>query len=97
LWFLAWPIVVWRWARRATWVPEKERSVIRGDCVVVVIALVPFPVLMYGESDFFFWILATMGICYYMRWGVITFRRVTVLVRKYGTESTALERGRLPP
>ncbi len=80
LWFLGWPAVIWRWLRRAQYVPHRERKHLRIQCLVGGVIGSGF--LAMGISDFdFAWIYEVTII--YAPWGFEALAKANTLARKY--------------
>ncbi len=80
LWFLTWPVVVWRWTRQALYLPSDRRKRLRGGCLIggifwggcVLRGLVDLEVeWIYGPLAF------------YIPWGIKILDTVDTIVQKH--------------
>jgi hypothetical protein len=76
LWFSLWPIVAWRWTRRAYFVPSKELTKIKGVYILTTLICIP---LVKAQDAWLF----EIAVSYYLSAGFIVLKEIYRLVRKY--------------
>ena|SRR3989344_7282844 len=84
LWFLAWPIVIWRWMARIPYGSPRERRHLRGSCFIGGIfwgGCVLTGVVNLDVS------LVYHPLIFYIPWGIRAMHTVNELVRKHKPNS----------
>lgn len=80
LWFLMWPVVVWRWTGRVPHIPWKFRRWLRGSCLIGGVFWGGALVMAVIHLDFG-WVYEPL--VFYIPWGMEALRRAEQLSKRY--------------